>query len=492
MALIAACANERGYAIVAQDTRGKARSDGGLDPFCCEARDGFDSVEWVASQPWCDGRVTMWGASYYGFTEWAAASTRHPALRAIVPLTTTSFIGNDWLWRQGVFELGFAATWCAATWVDRYIYDLDLPFNWDTRPLRDVLPAAAGKPCPALDWMASQSEDAPVWLRLYGGRAPSQALAVPALHIGGWWDYFNRGQIVDWAIAASTSRHPQPLMMSAIDHYLGAWSQGRAELPAFDEGPEADPAVMAADLMAAPLDFLDDVIGGRPQPARARVRWELTHVGWREDDSWPPPRGRMIALYLNTDGDPRSAQGAGLASEPEAVGTWAHWVHDPSNLVPTTANLHGMRDLLDPPDDGLTEGRPDVLVFSTEPLVCDLDIAGPTLAHLQVGATSPSMHVIVRLLDVAPDGLVRRIRDGAALVRGAPDGPHVVVDLGHTGYRVRRDHRLRVHVCSSDFPRYMPYFGDDSDPWSATDGHANSHRLRVGGARGARLLLSVL
>jgi uncharacterized protein len=145
-----------------------------------------------------------------------------------------------------------------------------------------------------------------------------------------------------------------------------------------------------------------------------------------------------------------------------------------------------------PHNDSLVEHRPDVLVFTTDPLQTHLDLAGPLRAEFQVGSSAPSMHVIVRLIDVFPDGRTRRIRDGAALVRDAGHDPHVVVDLGVTGYRVGEGHRLRVHVASSDFPRYLPYFGDDRDPWTATTGPRNQQRLFVGGSHGARIALTTI
>ena len=75
----------RGYACVVQDVRGKFGSEGEWDPFVHEVDDGYDAVDWVARQPWCDGRVGMTGESYFAFTQWAAAASRHPALRCISP-----------------------------------------------------------------------------------------------------------------------------------------------------------------------------------------------------------------------------------------------------------------------------------------------------------------------------------------------------------------------------------------------------------------------
>ena len=84
-ALIAA---ERGYGVVIQDTRGHWASDGEGYPLIYEMQDGYDTVEWAARQPWADGQVGMFGGSYVGYTQWAAAAMQPPALKAIVPGVT--------------------------------------------------------------------------------------------------------------------------------------------------------------------------------------------------------------------------------------------------------------------------------------------------------------------------------------------------------------------------------------------------------------------
>ena len=84
MSDIAPSFTDRGYAFVVQDVRGKFRSEGETLAFAHEVDDGYDTLEWVVSQPWCDGNVGMWGDSYYGYTQWAAVASRHPALKAIV------------------------------------------------------------------------------------------------------------------------------------------------------------------------------------------------------------------------------------------------------------------------------------------------------------------------------------------------------------------------------------------------------------------------
>lgn len=80
---------QAGYAVVVQDTRGRFASEGTFDPFVHEADDGADTVAWAASQPWSTGAVGMVGGSYFGATQWTAASAAPEALRAIAPFVTT-------------------------------------------------------------------------------------------------------------------------------------------------------------------------------------------------------------------------------------------------------------------------------------------------------------------------------------------------------------------------------------------------------------------
>ena len=84
----------RGYAFVPQDVRGRFRSEGDPLAFVNEVPDGYDTIDWIARQPWSNGDVGMWGDSYYGFTQWAAVASRHPALKAIVPRVTIADIDS--------------------------------------------------------------------------------------------------------------------------------------------------------------------------------------------------------------------------------------------------------------------------------------------------------------------------------------------------------------------------------------------------------------
>ena len=100
-----------GYTVVIQDTRGRYSSEGEFYCFRDEITDGYDTVEWAASQPWSSGKVGMYGASYVGATQWLAALARPPHLTAIVPNVTASNYHEGWTYQGGAFELGFNMSW---------------------------------------------------------------------------------------------------------------------------------------------------------------------------------------------------------------------------------------------------------------------------------------------------------------------------------------------------------------------------------------------
>ena len=102
---------EAGYAVVMQDIRGRFTSEGTFYPFVNETDDGYDTVEWAATQPWSSGSVALMGASYLGATTMLGARSGHTGLKAVVPTVTTDEYYETWNYHGGALQLGFAGTW---------------------------------------------------------------------------------------------------------------------------------------------------------------------------------------------------------------------------------------------------------------------------------------------------------------------------------------------------------------------------------------------
>jgi predicted acyl esterase len=490
---IAARFTARGYIVVVQDVRGRFRSEGRTLAWTGEVDDGYDTIDWIIHQSWSDGVVGMFGDSYYGFTQWSAVSSQHPALRAIVPRVTSTGIAPGrpldaggpgrrppWLEGTGYF---------AHFWIDNDTYEFqpDLAF----RPLAEAYEQvfeAIGKRSASFDLVVRGK----VELDAYNGPHPYDARPVPVLHCVGWFDNLAIAHMRDYAELAARPAWAavQYLSADATDHEN--YHLDRAPVREQDDHQLSDAALddLLHSYTGPALEFFDVFLKGvRPVDSLSRVRWYLGHAGWRTSESWPPPAAvtRMVHLDRPADAIAASPGGRLLSGQPETTGA-ATWRYAPDDLVPS-AVTDTFAFLRTYPDERPTTDRDDVLIFTGAELDQPLDLAGPVDVFLDVESTAPTFDLHVRLLDVAPDGSARMIVRGNAQL----DGPgEAEISLGHTGYRVRPGHRLALSVASSDFPNYVPNSGTTEDPWFTVAPKPSLQTLRTGAAAPSRLRLTVL
>jgi hypothetical protein len=513
----------RGYVFVVQDVRGKFRSEGEARPFTYEGADGYDTIDWVSRQEWCSGAVGMFGDSYYGYTQWCAVASGHPALRAIVPRVTCADLGT---WLRGPVDPLYAGTYLAQYWSGRDAHHWQVDFS--RRPLAAVFDpglAAIGQRSAGLDdLLEAAREDRPV--ALFAGGEPFTQLTIPVLHAVGWFD-----NISPWSMRDYTrlSRDPrlaglQYLIGNSTDHEN--FHLADVPVPASLDHEQSEVALerMLPQYVDPALDFFDAFVAGTRDPATLpRVRWHLGHDDWHESPQWPPPGAAELRLHLgDAPAATRDAAGGRLLAGPEPGGSAARWTHDPADLVPSTV-ADPFSFLHEYPDECAVQGRGDVLTFTTAPLDQPLDLAGPVTVALAVATTAPSCHLFAKLADVAPDGRALMLLHGAATVpgdgaaagpagpagpggagdagdagepaAGAAGGPAVAAGqaaelyLGHTAYRVRPGHRLRLAVACSDFPQYVPHPGSAESPWFATATKPSQQTLTT---RGSFVSLTVL
>jgi uncharacterized protein len=470
---------DNGMAFVAQDTRGRYASEGELAPFA-EASDGWDTFEWITRQPWSDGSIAVFGESYVGFAAIAAAATAHPALRAAAIRNTGTDIEGDWLRHQGVLRLEFVVRWAFAAWSGRD--NLAPEFDWTLRPPAQIVQALS--PIVGRDRLPAVVDG---WAT--GGRAvagPQREATFPSLidrvrvptHLTtGWWDLFVRGATRDWARLASRPGVDSRLVAEPTDHAGHDWGDGPTPDPLvdFDALAARMPVVLASE-----LDFLRKHLLGVDDGGPSPVSWMLTHAGVQQSPSWPPPDAAPMTLHLVDGGRAvHGPEGGGLSSRPDRVPVDARWRHDPADPVPSLEG-EAVDGWFRQPDERLTHVRDDVLTFTSDPYRKPLDLAGPVVAELVVTPPSAGCHVMAKLSDVYPTGESRRIADGAFLVPSGGGEARVIVDLGHTGYRVRAGHRLRLDVAASAFPRYILHPGTPQDAWSGARTSATRISVRTG------------
>lgn len=475
-----------GYRVVAQDVRGKFRSEGETLLFVNEVADGYDTIEWITQQSWSNGRVAMWGDSYYGYTQWAAVSSQHPALKAISPRVTGTQLGEPVHRTPGDRTR-------RVEWGITYLYPLTYfhsqdAFFWELDPERRPFSAQVEA---VLEQIGSRSISydqwypRPVHLRRFPQGSPFDARPVPTLQTIGLWD---NCAPLSWADVAEIEQRPAWAMnhflrIEPMDHeafYLDDPAEARVE--------ERSAEQIRGDLprMLDPtLEFFEVFVRGNGSATDIpRVTWALAGTGEvHTSASWPPPGTTRHALFATADG--------GLSPVAAPGETTLTWTHDPSDLVPSSV-ANAFAFLLDQPDEAPLGDRDDVLVFTSEPFSRDVDLVGAVDATAVICSDGPVMDFFVRLLDVAPDGAALRIARGQVQLVEASHPAAVDIDLGQLGYRLRAGHRLRLHVSSSDYPEFIPQPGTGEDPWAAVRTEPNRQSLVIGGATGLTLNITSL
>lgn len=482
---IAGFLTDRGYGVVVQDVRGRYRSEGERTPWMHEADDGFDTIDWIVRQGWCDERVAMVGHSYLGFTQWAAAATAHPGLRAIAPRVASERVPRAWFASDVASRDG--VEWLARHWSAPGMLEGEI-LDFAARPLLDIIPAELENARQLHHEFLSFNE-AELHAAIYPGELPAARLSIPALHTGAWFDSLMPYQMRDWGVVSSRSLSAgdQYLVMDAVDH-MGTPFR-------FDDGTPAtgDQAATLERHLERVAGFFDRyVLGSETLAPLPRVRYEIANGDWREAERWPPHDVRELRLYLeDAPQAARSEDGAALAAEPTRRGE-VHWTHDPGAPVPSLVELDA--DALSPlpVDERVVHAREDVLTFTAPAAEQPLDIVGPLAVDVLVASTAPSMHLVAMLADVAPDGRAVLIAEGIAPIDTRYGTASATVQLGSAAYRVLPGHRLRLALASSRFPRYFVHPGTNDNLWTAVEARPAVQTLTTGGPNGSVLRLSTL
>jgi putative CocE/NonD family hydrolase len=458
----------RGFMVVLQDVRGRLASEGEWLPLAHEREDGYDSVEWAARLPGSNGRVGMFGGSYLGNTQWAAAIEKAPSLAAIAPEVTPS----DWLdggfARGGAIELGITTYWTLKLGFP-HLKRLGLPEReLDERVAAltqdyDRLPSDGFRGLPVHDLPVLRKHGFPELGTLRYLDDPDVAarcavageyerVTVPAFNIGGWHDVVAQGALENYMGMAALGK-PTRLLM-------GPWTHAAFHDPVGDlcfglrSSRLGAPSHPHGDLNDEQLAWFARYLTPDAAPQEAEeppVRiFVMGRNEWRDERAWPLVRARSERWFLGAE--ERLDREA-----PAAEAAPTEFLYDPADPVP----VHGGQALLEPwfpsgpRDQAQIEARPDVCVFTSEVLQSDLEVTGQVRVVLHVESSAPSTDWVARLCDVHPDGRSFNICDGIRRIDRDADRPQQVeIDLWSTSNVFLAGHRLRVHVSSSSFPRW--------------------------------------
>jgi putative CocE/NonD family hydrolase len=495
---------EHGYNVVANDVRGRYASEGTWRLMADDPRDGFDVVEWIARQPWSDGKIGTFGTSYPGGTQHALAEMNPPHLTTMIPIDALSNCGISGMRHGGAFELRFM-NWIFNQGGSNARSALAEPalkkaLDENARRIRqhvDNLPVRTGntplRVVPEYEsWLVEAMQsgpETPFW-KIKGVSVVDHVADyadVPVLHITGWYDSWTRQVTLSYEALSKVKKAPQRLT-------IGPWVHGGQN--ANTAGEVEFGADAGVNLLAWRLRWYDHWMKGASNGVdsdppvllyimgtgddRRSPKGRLQHGGfWRAEQGWPLDRARPTPYYIHSDGTLTTAP-------PTVTDDKTTYTFDPFHPVPTiggnissNTNLmtNGAYDQRPREDTHASENllplseRRDVLVFRTAPLTEDLEVTGMVRFKLWISSSAVDTDFTAKLIDEIPAnpdyplGFDLNIGDSIlrARYRESLDNPvlmtpgtvyPVTISLYPTANVFKKGHRIRIDISSSNFPRF--------------------------------------
>jgi|WetSurMetagenome_2_1015567.scaffolds.fasta_scaffold04214_2 uncharacterized protein len=451
-------AASRGYVVVLQDTRGRYESEGVFDAMQPEALDGYDTQQWVGQQSWCNGKIGTFGGSYVGFTQWMPASLQSPYLVTMIPVVTFSDF-HDVVYQDGAFRLELFGPWS---------FEMTHPYNVNqdtigkytdkilmSLPLID-LDKKLGWKIPFLrDWLSHPEHDL-YWNRTtVGDNYPKIKASV--YNIGGWYDILLKGTINNYLKMTSSVIDPEIRKKQKL--LIGPWvhDEGKRLVGEMDFGETA--VLNEPELM---IRWFDNQLKGIDNGANEEPPVKIFVMGvnqWRFENEWPLARTDYQKFYFHSQGKANTLSGDGsMDTKMSKDLTVDKFIYDPKNPVSTIGSMG-------PYDQRQVEVRKDVLVYTTVPLKEDIEVTGPVEVIVYASSSALNTDFTAKLVDVYPDGRAIRICEG--IIRADHRNPSIppsnikpgkvynyTIDLWATSNLFRKDHKIRVEISSSNFPRF--------------------------------------
>ena len=301
-----------------QDVRGRFASEGQWEPFVNEAKDGYDTIEWIARQPWSTGKVGMIGGSYLAWVQWFAASLRPPHLTTIIPNASPSdpfhnmpydngmlFLTGTFLWTS-VIESGATSNLSDVrlrTAIDKHFGSLV-----SSLPVVDLDKAVLGKESRFWrDWIAHPSPRDRYWSGTLFLDSLKK-LKIPVFHQSGWFDGDGIGTELNYLKMTGYGHGNQKLIIGPWPHSdsstRGIWGH--------DFGPLA-----LFDLQRAYLRWFDYWLKGVDNGVPKEPLVDVFVMGsnrWLPAARYPLPETRTEKLYLSSGGHANTSHGDGKLS----------------------------------------------------------------------------------------------------------------------------------------------------------------------------------
>lgn len=431
-ALIHTELTQKGYVVAIQSTRSALDEEGKTLPYLSDGwayeKDGYDTVEWLAKNPICNGKVGTVGSSALGITQLLLAPTAPPSL-------VCQYIGvaASSLYHQAIYPGGQLLKNQVEGWLGYYAKDTGV-----------------------FAFVVNQPHFNEFWSTMDTHPMASH-VRVPGLHQGGWYDTFLKGTIEGFVSRQNEggegAKGTQKLLIGPWDHY---WPKenpfGEFKIP--DAARQVPFPVTTADWFDYHLKGEENGVEKLP----AVIYYVMGPFDgssssgnvWKTSEVWPVP-SKPLMLYLTKEG--------GFSKTSAEEKSILEYAVDSANPVPTLGGRN-LFLLSGPVDQRPIEARDDVLVFTSEPLEEDLEVTGDVLAKITFQSDFADGDIAVRLTDVYPDGKSILIVDGLARVFDETEkqqpitSRQVTVDLWPTSFVFAKGHRIRISISGSNYPKY--------------------------------------
>lgn len=463
-----------GYAVVVQDTRGKFLSEGKFYAFRYERTDGLATLEWMKSQPWCNGKIAGWGGSYVGYTQWAISDH----LDVLLPDFTSADL-YDLAYPGGLFSLATTFNWGLVVNAKTV---LPLPpekiaKSYYSLPL-SVADDSTGKTNQFLDdWLQHPLRDE-YWEAL-NQRGPVQA---PVLSCAGWYDIFLLALLNDLE-AFHENGHPDNHLI------IGPWAHGKMAVELDFGGSEK-----TGNRGEFQRRFLRKHLKGEDiqiiQPPFKKNRYSLFIMHRNEYygcDKWPPSAVKFRPIFLGPEQT--------LVNKTPSATEILAYTYNPLKPYPNSGGTF-LGGGVGPAWQNKNTSRTDQVVFESAILDTALVLLGPIDATLFVRTDAPATDFIACLQDVYPDGKILNIQEGGVSVKMDPLSQGRVrkldFSLWATGYQLNPGHKLRVVVTSSWFPRFARNLNDGKPIFEADSPREAHQEVFIGAQYPSKIILPIL
>ena len=504
---------EQGFICAVQDVRGRHESEG--DFVAGDGRDrpdGYDTVEWLAAQPWCNGRIGAMGLSYLGETAAKLAATRHPAHRCGVIMFDGSYAGGNsrngaylqggvtllrmlfgWF-RDYVPKLSYGPPphvdrerWFASPQAQAYATQpvaqppVDLPAQLLTLPVHDMLDRSGAVPSDFGEFMRRSADpDDPYWAA-QAYLTDTDRFHTPTIHVTGPLERggsgFDNFRLFRENADGDAARDHQYLWFTAAPHSRLGLCGPDTRIGTRDFGDTSFPYWRTL------VDWFGNWLRDDPLDLRGwpKVRYfPANRNRWQAAEAWPPADAVETLLYLHSGGDAAVRDGWLSTSAPRSAEAPDRFTYDPADPAPSEPPASDL-DLLGGgyADRASIERRCDVLVYTAEPSDQSLEIAGPITLDLCVSSSAPDTDFAAILTEVDGNdrsinithGIFRmRFRDGfdRPAIMMPNEIYNVRIDLWHAAIVIPPGHRLRLEVTSSHFPVFDRNLNTGGDNYTST------------------------